>query len=435
MAETVAALETAFLSLEGRDVPFVFGCVLELDREIPLDALRAMVAGALRDLPRYHQHVERGRSGRATWVDDREPDVAAHVEGVVAPAGPRPLDALAAQLIARPLPADRSPWRLSTVRGLPDGGGAVIAVVHHALVDGVAGVRLLERMLGAPVAAAAPRSARGARRPSLRDLARWANLVALARLLRDGLRPASQLGLNPRRTGGRRVVSSHDVALADVRAIERAFGVTNNDVVLATVAGGLRRWLPTREIDPDAVHDVRAMVPVARGARDATEGNRVVLLVAPLPVDEPDPVRRLDRIAARTREMKRGHTAAGGDLLVALSERTTPALLAGALRLALRARAFNTIVTNVPGPRAPLSMLGARLRRLVPIVNLWPHVALGVAVASYADTLSFGIQADRAVIEDLEPLRAAIAAAFDELRARARPRAPSAAPADVHDRP
>lgn len=436
----LSALEAAFLGLESHDVPFVHASVLSFDRPIDVEALRARIAAALAPIPRYRQRIVHRRFGAADWVDDRDDRIEDHVQiaSVAAPGGPRELDELTGRLIATELPPEHSPWRVWTVSGLADGRGAIIAAFHHALIDGVAGFRLLDHVFGVPgpAAPAPPRPTRPGKLAALRRLVGRRNAVALARLLRDGLRPASQIGLNPPRVGRARVVASHAVDLAAVQATAHVFGATSNDVVLAAVAGALRRFLARRGLDPAALRDVRAMVPVARhakGAREA-EGNRVVMLLVPLPVDEADPVACLGRVTAATRALKAGHSVGGGDLLVALSELTTPAVLVGVLRLALRLRGFNLIVTNIPGPTAALSALGARLLRVTPIVNLWPHQAVGIAVASYAGELVFGLQADRRVVPDVDRLRDDLAAALDALRdaatrtVAAAPRAVPAAP-------
>ncbi len=409
----MSALESAFLALESRDVPFVFACVLELDRPIDVAPLRSLMETALAELPRYHQRIVRRRIRGARWRDDPAFEIARHVQtiDVPAPGGARELEALVARLLATRLPRQHPPWRLYTTWGLANGRGAVIAIVHHALVDGVAGIELLRHLLGAP--RQAPSVVVHAPRKTSVSHA----FVALVKLLREGLQPASQIGLNPRHTGPAREVASLSIDLERVKAIEHVFGVTNNDVVLATVSGALRTYLARRGLDPDKLDDVRAMVPVGRHAERALAGNRVALMLTALRIDEPDPVARLHRIANATRTLKGGHTAAGGDLLVAISSATTPALLAGVLRLTLRVRAFNAIVTNIPGPAESLSLLGARLERLVPIVNLWPHQALGIAVASSAGALTFGLQVDRRVIGDVAQLRDDLAAAFDELSA------------------
>lgn len=439
----LSALEAAFLGLESRDVPFVHASILSFDRPLGVEALRGLLAAAFAPIPRYRQRIAHRRFGAADWIDDPDDRIEHHVltASVAAPGGTRELDELAGRLIATELPPEHSPWRVWTVTGLADGRGAMIAAFHHALIDGVAGFRLLEHAFGAPAPAgsAAPAAApTQPRRPgklaALRRLVSRRNAAALARLLRDGLRPASQIGLNPARVGAARVVASHAVDLAAVQATAHAFGATSNDVVLAAVAGALRGFLARRDLDPAALRDVRAMVPVARHARGSreAEGNRVVMLLVPLPVDEADPVARLRRITAATRALKAGHSAGGGDLLLAASEIVTPAVLIGVLRLSLRLRGFNLIVTNIPGPTAPLFALGARLLRVTPIVNLWPHQAVGIAVASYAGQLVFGLQADRRVVPDVDRLRDDLAAALDALRdaaTRALAAAPTAVPA------
>ena len=439
----MTALESAFLGLGSREVPFVYECILDFEREIPLDALRARVGEALADLRRYHQRIERGRLGRAAWVDDEHFRIARHVHEATAaaPGGMREVEQLAAQLFATDLPAGHPPWRLWTVRGLAGGRGAVIAAVHHSLVDGIAGLRLLEHILGAAPRGQPPARAR-ARRGKLagvRSLLARRNLRSLWKLLRDGLAPASQVGLNPRRVGRERAVASLTVEHADIQAIEREHGVTHNDVVLAAVSGALQRFLRRRGIDPRHLDDVRAMVPVGRQRdRVRDSGNQVVLLLVRLPVRATGPLDRLHAVTHATGKLKSSRLASGGDLLVALSEVVTPALLTGVLRSALRLRGFNLIVTNVPGPKEPLSLFGTRLARIIPIVNLWPHQSLGIAVATYAGKVSIGLHSDRAVIAEREllELRDDLADELEALRAlspaaRSAP-SRSASPADHH---
>jgi hypothetical protein len=425
--EPLSSLEAAFLGLETPGVEFVYACILELDRELDLDALRALLELSLDAAPRYRQRIVRRWGRRPAWSDDPEFRIARHVHAahVAPPGGLRELEQLTADLLATELPQQHSPWRLWNVSGLAGGRGAVIAMIHHSLSDGLAGFRLLDHVLGATPA---PRATTRPR-PALRRLFTRNNLRALVRMLRDGLSPASQIGLNPAHVHRARLVTTHEVPMASLRRVQHGFGATHNDVVLATVAGGLRRFLARRGLDVDRLTDVRAMVPAGMHARtdDATAGNRIALLLAPVPVHIADPRACLGRITGAMRNVKRGGATGGGELLVAAADLFGPRLLTDTLRLALRLRAFNTIVTNVPGPAATRTLLGARLTGLVPIVNLWPHEALGIAVASYAGSVFFGLQADRATVPDLAALRDDLAAAFDALVAAAGSPLPAAA--------
>jgi len=449
--DRLSALDAAFIALESERVPFAIGSILTFDRALDLDRLRAHVDAALDHLPRYRQRLARVPVLRhPVWVDDSDFRIDRHVQAVPDEWAALSIEDAAARLLTRGLPREHPPWQL-WLSGGPGRRSAVIAVVHHALVDGISGVRLLEHLLSGvaneQVAARAPRApgrppsgaallgaelrhrARGLRRlgdhlpRDPRDVAR-----ALVDLVADGLHPASDAGINPRQTSRARVLASWTVELAAMREVRQAFGATVNDIVLATIAGALRRFVARDGADPAALGDLRAMVPTStsRPGDQAVSGNQVVLLLTHLAIDEADPVRRLTRTVEVTRALKdASRQAAAGELLLALSDVTTPALLSGVLRLALWRRAFNLVITNVPGPPFPLYLLGARLERIVPIVNLWPHGGVAIAVISYQGTLSWGVHADRALIADLAPFVHDLAESFDELRAAAA-RAPGA---------
>lgn len=411
MMERVGALETTFLGLETPTVPFVYACVIELDRPLEVEALRRRVETVLDGIPRYRQRIVKRAFRRPVWEDDRDFAIAHHVREarIGGPGGAPDLETLAGQLLGMEVPRDHSPWCVWTVRGLPNGRGAVIAQVHHALGDGLAGLRLLDHLFGA--APAARETMRPP--PRLRDLWSWRNARGLVHLLRDGLRPGPDIGINPRVVARERLFASHAVPIADIRAIQDAFGTTLNDVLLAAIAGALRRYVERH--GHVAAHGARAMVPVGRHAKadGATIGNRVALALAPLPLDEADPRARIARIHSGMHQARR--TVEGGDLLVAAADLLGPTVLTATLRTALWMRAYNTIVTNVPGPSSNRELLGARVTSITPIVNLWPHEAIGFAATSYAGVLHIGIHADRVHVPDLAALRDDLAAAFDEL--------------------
>jgi hypothetical protein len=148
--QQLSSLDAAFLALESERVPFVIGSVLRFDRRIDLARLRAYVDAALDGLPRYRQRLARvPLLGYRTWIDDETFAIERHVHAVPT-AGARDVMQVAAELLSRGLPRDHPPWQLWVM----DIGGeqsAIIAIVHHSLVDGVAGVQLLQHLLrGAP---------------------------------------------------------------------------------------------------------------------------------------------------------------------------------------------------------------------------------------------------------------------------------------------
>jgi diacylglycerol O-acyltransferase / wax synthase len=144
-------------------------------------------------------------------------------------------------------------------------------------------------------------------------------------------------------------------------------------------------------------------VPVSLRGDDehgATLGNRVSLLVVELPVDEPDPLARLERIRARVEELKGSGLSDGAEMIVELAD-GIPTLAGPLTRLVTRRIPMNLVITNIPGPPVPLYLRGSRILRSYPYVEVVDNQGLTIAVVSYEDQLFFGITSDRDVIPDL----------------------------------
>jgi WS/DGAT/MGAT family acyltransferase len=200
-----------------------------------------------------------------------------------------------------------------------------------------------------------------------------------------------------------------------VKAIKNALGGTVNDVVLAVVAGALGRHMQRNGAAP--VETLRAMVPVSVRADDerGSLGNRVAAMMAPLPVGEEDPRRRLSSIAASMQGIKRSGQAVGAQVLTELSGFAPPTLMAQGSRLVSTKRFFNLVVTNVPGPQFPLYLLGCELREIYPMVPLAKGQALGVAIMSYNGRMNFGLVGDWDALPDLDDLAEDFHASLEEL--------------------
>jgi WS/DGAT/MGAT family acyltransferase len=232
-------------------------------------------------------------------------------------------------------------------------------------------------------------------------------------LAEDVTRPAPYSFLN-RPIGPRRALVIRRLALSRLDGIKRARGVKLNDVVLAVVACALRRFATIYEETPTPL---RAMVPVsvrASGARPA-EGNRITFAFVDLPLDEWDPLRRLDRIHAQTSDLKRSGRIAGSDALLRGVGQLPGFLKERAARLAASPRMYNLTVSNVPGPRMPLYAAGAEVGSIYPVIPVSEGHALSIGVLTYNGSIHFAAYVDPEALPEAGELRALIPASVTEL--------------------
>lgn len=149
------------------------------------------------------------------------------------------------------------------------------------------------------------------------------------------------------------------------------------------------------------------------------------MLLADLPVSEPDPLRRLKKVIQVTTALKHESNEAGGaELIEDISDLTTKRIMSELFRTAMRIRTYNLIITNVPGPPFPLYMLGARLKAIYPMVPLMQNQNLGIALFSYCGGLHLGFNADWESFPDVHEFVEDMEAAFDELKTLAAARSP-----------
>ena len=199
-----------------------------------------------------------------------------------------------------------------------------------------------------------------------------------------------------------------------MKGVRRTLGCTVNDVVLATVAGAVRDYLIRRGVDPAGI-DFRVSAPVSvRREEDKGKlGNHVSSWIVRLPVDEADPIARLQRIREVTEELKESKQALGVEMMMKAAEFAPPTLMS----LGSRASSgpINMIVTNVPGPQFPLYVLGARLLETIPLVPLLANTGLGIALFSYDGKLCWGFNSDYELVPDLGDFQQFIRKSFEDL--------------------
>lgn len=218
------------------------------------------------------------------------------------------------------------------------------------------------------------------------------------------------------------------IPLDDAKAVRRAFGCTFNDVVMAVCSGALRRYLLHHDCLPE--ESLIAMVPVSVRSGNESDAyqNRVSALLADLATNEADPVKRLRRVQQSMTAAKENHVAIPAETLMDYTQFAPPAIAARAMRMASRLRIadrmnppFNLVISNVPGPSAPLYMAGARLQHFYPVSALADGQGLNMTVQSYNGNLDFGFIACRELVPDVWLLTDLLQEAMQELLTAAQP--------------
>jgi WS/DGAT/MGAT family acyltransferase len=242
------------------------------------------------------------------------------------------------------------------------------------------------------------------------------------------MRGVSDTPLN-QRIGPHRRLDWLTMDLDTVKGVKQRLGGTLNDVVLATVAGALRRFLQRRGVDV-APLDFRVMAPVSVRTEQerGTLGNRISAWMVPMPLGEPDPIQRLERIRETTGHLKDSKQALSAGVLTQVGEWTPSTLLSLGARLATRVLPFNLVVTNVPGPQQLLYMLGARMVDNFGFLPLIDSLCLGVVLFSYAGKLCWGFTGEWDLLPDLHDFAGDIEASFRELSEAPERRAIQAVP-------
>jgi diacylglycerol O-acyltransferase len=351
-------------------------------------------------LPPFRRRIVEvpGRLHHPVWIEDPNFDLSAHVRrvGCPSPGGMLEFAELVSDIASRQLDRDRPLWEIWTVEGLEGDQIAFVAKIHHSVADGVAAASLLANV--ADDLASGPHI-HDVWRPepiprkwqlfkdAIVDLGK--ELASFPKLLRSTARNmaavrrkrketeiAPPLPFDTPKTRFNNALTAHrlftmsSLSLDDVKRVKNAFGATVNDVVLAIVAGALRRYLLERGELPDK--PLVAGVPVSTAADpERLGGNKVSNMFTALRTDIDDPVERLRAIHDVTRAAKEFHNVLGAEMLRDWSEITPPRPFAWFMRMYSRRNLaakhrppINLVVSNVPGPPSPLSIADARITAL-----------------------------------------------------------------------
>lgn len=428
-SEPLSAQDAAILALEAGSVRGHTCKLIVLDGVLGVEDVCAHVAKRLHRERRLGVRLVEGDA--PVWA----PDPSLEIERQVRDGGSvdeLTLPAKVGLLMAERLPRDRPLWALDVV-AVDGGRTALVWRIHHALADGMTAMRMARNVLfddraessdgnagaaavagGTTASAAAGRTAA----PHSRLAPLRSALHVPAALHRELARRGAETALDAE-IGERREVAFVDAELGNVKRIAHALPerATVNDVVLAAVAGGLRTWLGGLGAHP---HALRVKVPVSLHQPGDQDGNRDSFICVDLPIDEADPVARLRAIAAETRERKTDHDAETLDAFFRDLVHVSSSVERFAEHWAMSPRVFTLNVSNVPGPRGPLSVLGAPVASMHSLAEIAHRHALRVAVVSAAGRIGFGFCADADAIGSPQPIADGVAAELRTLSATLR---------------
>jgi diacylglycerol O-acyltransferase len=446
--DRLSPLDASFLHLEGRVTHMHIGSVAIFEGpEPPFEAIVGMVAGKLPLVPRYRQVVRfvPFDLGRPVWVDDPNFNIAYHLRhtALPAPGGEPELRRLVGRVMSQQLDRTKPLWEIWVVQGLDEGRWAMVCKTHHAMVDGVSGTDLLTVIMDSSPTPSAPvpddwqpaplpsgsrlateavadmvrspyeqfRAVRAATRVPRQALQQLGEVVKGVSAMAGIVRPTAPSTLNGP-IGPHRRYGWASTTVDEVKRVRKGLGGAFNDVVLTAITNGFRELLLSRDESVD--RELRTLVPVSVRARDAsgravgdgTYDNKVSAMFASLPIGLEDPAERLVSISTQMSGLKESKQAMAGEALTSLSGFAPPVLLAAGMRLATRIpqRNVNTGTTNVPGPQAPLYVVGRRMLKAFPYVPLFGHVRIGVAIFSYDGQVNFGVTGDYDTTADLPVL-------------------------------
>ncbi len=454
--ERMSSVDTAWLRMDRATNRMAIVGVLVLETPLAYERLKAALEARLLRYERFRMRPHE-EFGSASWEEVPRFDLERQLRRVRLPGrgGPAALKRYVGRIVPRPFHPRRPWWEFHLVEAY-EGGSAVVVRIHHSYADGVALIGVMLAMTSdspdvaapdAPAEAPLPESgggdgllaqlfepvagaASGALRLSGDLLEQYMallrnpqRLVGFARIAASVAAELAQLATLPddSRTrfkgpaGTTKAVAWTDpLPLEEVKAVGKVLGCSVNDVLLATVAGALRRYLVEKGDDADGV-ELRAMVPVnLRPPGDSGRlGNRFGLVTLLLPVGIANPLARLYEVHQRMEALKRSYQPVIAFALLGLAGYLPRA--AQQEMLDLLANKATAVMTNVPGPQQPLYLGGARLGQIMFWVPQSGDIGMGVSILSYNGGVQFGLITDAARVPDPEQVIAGFRPEFERL--------------------
>jgi diacylglycerol O-acyltransferase / wax synthase len=457
--ERLSGLDASFLYGETPETPthtaplWIFEPAPE--GKSPFESFRKHIKARLHLLPFFHRKLVLSpiQLDHPVWIDDDDIDLDYHIRQMALPkpGSDQQLRTLVSRLHMILLDRTRPLWQFYVIEGLQGGRFAVYAKLHHAAVDGGAGMVIMETIFSSspePSDVPTPQPKKKEAPPNLFELIStsyanffrqqqeffesWPNISkAIAtvsqRLVEDmGKRPELPT-LAPRTIFNTTVSSQRSfgtctISLTETKEIGKALGAKLNDVVMGLSAGALRRYLKSRDALPP--ESLITAVPVSLREPGNTDiNNQVTTMLCRLATDVADPIERLRAVQASSKESKALLSETKDVMPRDISWLGAPIIMTALARMSGQANLpealppiVNVLISNVPGPRNEKYCVGAKLLHVYPVSAIGHGLALNITLISYLDQLDFGLIACRATVPDIEKLADHIIDEFEELK-------------------
>lgn len=455
----LSSLDATFLYLEKKECPLHIGSTSVFEGKIPLKSLRKHIQDRLHLIPRYTQKVvpDPFNIAHPTWEEDEDFDINNHIFEIKSrkKVSHEDLTRIAGEKMTDVMDRNKPLWELFVINNLEDGKAALIAKVHHCMVDGISGVDLIKILFDiSPNPEPPPPKPLEEPKPPKQDTTRQffdsllgsmeegmnrlmemqGGMLYLASSLADPKTaeklphmagvlpavstPAPPLPFNGTCSGERRLAWS-EFSFTDARLIKNVLNGSVNDVVLTVLSEAVSRYAKEHGVD---VQDriVRFMVPASlrqKNQRGAL-GNLISILPVEIPLDIEDLTKRFEYVNKKMGLMKQTKLAEGL-LTVGAMYSVLPAPLQSVIgQLAdTPVPPFNMVATNVPGPQIPLYLVGKKMLKHYPYVPVGYGLGLGCAIFSYNRDLYFGLSSDANAMDDVDKFKEILDETFADLKA------------------
>lgn len=431
----MSRVDTAWLRMERPTNLMMITGVMMFETPLDIKTLRKVIASKFLSYPRFRQKVIDTPTG-AFWQDDPDFDIDWHIRLTALPgrAGKKELERLTSQMASTPLDKTKPLWQFHLVEKF-GGGSAMICRIHHCYADGMALVQVILSMteMGEDSKRKAALAKRWLKKEEHAPVAKRVGAIdrymqlggkvlekgmdfyrdptLAAMIASEGVDIAREIGmalaladdpetvLKGRLGVSKRVAWADKLQLEEVKSVSRALGCTVNDLLLASATGALRSYMLERGEHLDGI-TLRATVPVnLRPLEHAKQlGNHFGLVFLELPVGEANPMRRLERVAACMKVLRKSRQAVATFGALAAVGMAPPPMQAFALEMF--SRKASAVATNVPGPQMPLYLGGRKITDMMFWVPQTGSIGLGISILSYNGQVHFGLIADAKLMPD-----------------------------------